>query len=616
MRSFKFAFLVTVFLVFVGVAAAVPNNASDILAKAKQASGGAAWDALTSVHTLAKVSTGGLIGKAESWEDVLTGRVLATFEIGPMTGAEGFDGKTLWAQDSSKQARAEEGEDARLGAVDDVYRRSMAYWYPSRGEALIEDTGEKQEQGRRFQTLRITPKGGRVFDIWVDASTQLFDRIVEKTATETRTTFFSDYRRVSGVLIPFATRSTNGQTRYDQLGTVEKVELNVPLDDEMFRMPPPPAPDFELAGGRVSTSVPFELINNHIYVRVRLDGKGPFRLLCDTGGSNVVTPELARELGLKAEGAMEGQGVGEKSEDVGLTKLQTLGLGDVTLHDQVFAVFALASLSDVEGIPIQGLIGYEVFKRFVVTVDYEHNLLTLTLPSAFSYHGRGTAVPFKFNGTIPQVEGEIDGLPGKFDIDTGSRSSLTILAPFAQSHGLKERYGAKLEAVTGWGVGGAARGLMTRAKVLKLGGVPVEAPLIELSLQSKGSFIDPYVAGNVGAGVLKRFNVIFDYGTQRLIFEPNANYGRADNYDRAGMWLNLARDAFQVVDVTIGGPAAEAGLKAGDSILSVDGKTPAELPLPALRAKLRSEPAGTKVKLFVLSNGQKREIEIVLRDLV
>jgi hypothetical protein len=53
-----------------------------------------------------------------------------------------------------------------------------------------------------------------------------------------------------------------------------------------------------------------------------------------------------------------------------------------------------------------------VFRRFVVTIDYEFHRLTLTRPDGFHYSGGGTTVPFFFSGTVPQVEGEIDGIPG------------------------------------------------------------------------------------------------------------------------------------------------------------------------------------------------------------
>jgi hypothetical protein len=597
-------------------AAAAPQCGQEILAKAKQAMGGGAWDAIRTTYSSGKITTSGLTGEAESWQDNLTGHYVEKYTLGPTSGADGFDGELVWSQDSSGQPRPEGAANARQGAADEAYRSSMAYWFPQRWAAQIECPGKKEEQGKSFYVLRITPQGGRPFDLWIDATTYLFDHTVEKADIETRTTYFSDYRTVKGVKVPFAVRSTNGETQYDQFFALEKVEFNAPIQEAQFRMPAPPPPDFAIVGDKSSTTVPFELLNNHIYVDVKLNDKGPFRVLCDTGGANIVTPELARKLGLKSEGALQGRGVGEKSEDVGLVKMQSLRVGEATLSNQVFAVFPMETFSAVEGIPINGLIGYEVFKRFVARVDYEHHRITLTVPSAFAYKGDGTVVPFQFNAHIPQVEGAIDGIEGRFDIDTGSRSSLDLLAPFAEKHGLAARYGARLEAVTGWGVGGAAKSLVTRAKVLRLGKVEVRDPITELSLQKKGAFVSPYVAGNVGAGVLKRFNITFDYQHQQLIFERNANYDKPDVFDRSGMWLNQSGETFEVMDVIAGGPAASAGLKTGDKVLAIDGHPVSQLSLAAVRVQFKSQPPGTKVRLSIQSGGQKRDVDLVLKDLV
>jgi hypothetical protein len=604
---------VLIFLLAGAVHAGDPN---EILAKVKAASGGAAWDAIRTARATMTISIGGLTGTVEALDDVTLGRYVDRFKIGPMSGAEGFDGTVLWSQDASGQSRVEEGGDGRLGAANESYRRAYGFWNPERWPAQIEDAGTQEENGRHCLVVRITPKGGRPFDLWIDAATMLIDRTVEKTAIETRTTFETDYRTVGGVKMAFAARSTNGDPRYDQRTTVESVEFNVPVEDAAFKLPAPPPPDFSLAGGKTSTTVPFELLNNHIYVDVKLNGKGPYRLMCDTGGANVVTPELAKELGLSSEGAFEGRGVGEKSEDMGVTKVEKLQIGDATIANQVFLVFALGPFAAVEGAPQFGLVGYEVFKRFVARVDYEKKLLTLALPSAFEYRGTGTIVPFTFNEHIPQVEGSLDGISGKFDIDTGARGSVTILAPFAEKNGLTEHYGAKVAAVTGWGVGGPARGLVTRARTLRLGTLEVVGPVVNLSQQKKGAFIDPYVAGNVGAGVLKRFNVTFDYGRQRLIFEPNANYARPDAYDRAGMWINRGPEGFEVVDVVAGGPADAAGLRVGDRITAIGGTPAGQLSLPVVRERFRTEPVGTTIKLAATRNGKPRNLKLVLRDLV
>jgi hypothetical protein len=437
---------------------AMAAEPADILAKAKAASGGAAWDTIQSARTRVKLTVGGLTGTAESLDDVRGHRFVDHFELGPMKGAQGFDGTTVWSQDSSGQVRTEQGEDERLGAVNEAYRRTLAFWYPERWPAQIEGAGEREDGGRRFHVIRITPQGGRPFELWIDVATFLLDRTVEKAAIETRTSFFSDYRAVGDVKVAHAARSTNGEERYDQLAAVQSIEFNLPVAENSFARPAPPPPDFAITGGATSTTVPFELLNNHIYVNVTLDGKGPYRLLCDTGGANIVTPELARELGLATEGALQGRGVGEKSEDIAVTTVGTVGIGDATISNQLFMVFPLASLAAVEGVPIYGLVGYEVFKRFVVRLDYENSRLTLWLPAAFTYQGSGTEVPFKFNGHIPQVDGAIDGTR-RVDIDTGARNSLSILAARreARAQGAPPHHD---QAVTGW-ASAAPRGLLS-----------------------------------------------------------------------------------------------------------------------------------------------------------
>ena len=189
---------VLIFLLAGVVQAGDPN---EILVKVKAASGGAAWDAIRTARTKATISIGGLSGTTEALDDVTAGRYVDRFQLGPMSGAEGFDGTVAWSQDASGQSRAEEGGDARLGAANESYRRAYGFWRPDRWPAQIEDAGTQQENGRQFFVVRITPKGGRPFDLWIDRATMLIDRTVEKTAMETRTTFVSDYRTVGGVKI-------------------------------------------------------------------------------------------------------------------------------------------------------------------------------------------------------------------------------------------------------------------------------------------------------------------------------------------------------------------------------------------------------------------------------
>lgn len=614
MKPITLPLILTLAVMAFTVSAAHASDPAAVLAHAKEAAGGKAWDSIRVLHTLVRASTGGLSGPAESWDDLRTGHYADTYALGPVQGAEGFDGKA-WSQDSSGQTRVDDSGEGREGSANESYRRSLAYWYPERHKAEISDAGDRTEGDRAFHVLRIVPEGGRPFEMWIDAKTFLIDRTVERTTHDTRTIHLSDYREVNGLRLPFASRSTNGETKYDTTSAVEALEINPPVDEARFHRPEGRIHDFAIAGGKTSETVPFRLLNNHIYVRVKIDGK-PLQVLFDTGGANILTPSAVERLGLKSEGSLQVHGSGEGSESAAVAKVDELALGGVTLRDQFFLVLPLAGLAEVEGVDVDGIVGFEVLKRLITRVGYAKEELTFFLPEAFREPAGATMVPFTFEGETPQVEGAVDGIKGLFTIDTGSRSSLTLNSPFTAEHGLKTRYAPKVEAVSGWGVGGGVRSDMTRAKVLELGSVQVPEPVTDLALVQKGALASRYLAGNVGGGVLRRFDITFDYGRQRLYFQPNANFDRPDTYDRAGLWLNRTDAGFQVMDVVAGGPAAEAGLKAGDTIVAIDGQAARELILPDLRTRLKESSPGTQVRMTVRSGEGSREVTVVLRDLV
>ena len=143
--------------------------------------------------------------------------------------------------------------------------------------------------------------------------------------------------------------------------------------------------------------------------------------------------------------------------------------------------------------------------------------------------------------------------------------------------------------------------------------------MINLSLQTKGSFADPTLAGNIGGGLLKAFAVTFDYGNRTVYFEPVTAPEGADreaDFDRAGLWMNRSGDAFVVVDVYRGGPAEAAGLAVGDRVLSVNGKDASAQSLPETRRLLRTLAEGSLVSFEIERVGARRTVAVRLRRLV
>jgi hypothetical protein len=372
-----------------------------------------------------------------------------------------------------------------------------------------------------------------------------------------------------------------------------------------------------LAAAPAESSVPFRLVDNRVFADVTLNGQGPFHFILDTGGSAAVSDQVARRLGLKVTDGGEGEGVGAARAHFGATRIARVDLGPIKLANVDFIITSNDDASQVFGtLPEDGVIGPEIFERVVVRLDYSRRTLIFIAPDSFRDAGMGTIVPFTRPRQIPEIAATLDGVAGQFGVDTGARSALLLYGPFCAKNGLAEKYHATLEGVTGWGFGGPVRSLLARAGSFSLGGASVNAPVFRLSKQKTGLTTANDMAGLIGPDVLRQFIVTFDYARQRMILEKGPEYGRRDSYDRAGAWMGQAGPHFAVVDVIKSGPADEAGVKAGDVVLAIDGVDTSKLFLPDVRESMRRRAPGTKIRLALASQGRTRIAIVTLRDLV
>ncbi len=592
-------------------------SAREWLRKSWQAAGGKAWDDVVESRIEYHLVLPGLEGDIISNTDLLTGRTHSVMTLGPIRFAEGFDGQVHWQQDPSGQVQKLDSPGELEALVNTRFQSMNAHWYPNRWPATVVDMGSSIVDDKAYRRIGITPKGGRLFRLWIDESTGLIARLIENDGSRDSSMFMSDYVNYQSRRLASKLRISSGEAKYDEYVVVTKVEFNVGIDEQIFAQPAPPVDDFELAGQRTFTTVPFRFLNNHTYVKVKINGQGPFDFMLDTGGANVITTRLATALGIGFKGQLEVRGVGEKSQDLALAQIESVSVGEATIRNQTFYVLSFDDLSEAEGIVVEGLIGYEVFKRFVVRLDYERSLLTLYDPAEFEYVGNGKVVTFEFDGRTPIVDGTIDGLPGKLTFDTGSRGYVALHSPFVEANGLLQKYPEAIESITGWGVGGATRGKVLRGQILTIGDdIVLQSPIMTLSLQKSGSFTDKYQIANLGAGILSHFNLVFDYRQQRIYFENHSGTSRHDNYDRAGVWLNDVGDEFEVMGVVEDGPAAEAGLQAGDRITYIDNQPSRALFLPELRITWRDRDQGTRIKINYKRGSEDRQTTIILRNLI
>lgn len=608
------AFAIVSALVLCSPAALAADPAS-VLHTNQVASGGPAWTGRSTLKTQAKLTGQGLTGTDTSFTDLNDGRSVDRYTLGPATGAQGFDGKQAWQRDPSGTVNIEKGGDALPLAINSAYRNANGWWKSGFGGAQVHSEGEKPCDKSQCDVLTITPKDGKPFEAWFDATTHLLARIVEKQGPQSVSTMLSDYQAIDGAQIPHkVVVDTGNGAKYLQTITVTNAQFLPQQPAATYAPPKVTVTDFSIAGGATRTQFPFQLHNNHIYADAWVNGHGPLNFIFDTGGQNILVPSTAKALGIKSEGAMPGTGVGNKAQDFGLAKIDSLKVGDATFKDQIVGVLDFIP-NNVEGVDIKGMVGFGVFKRFVTRIDYGAKTITLIDPKHFDPADAGTPVKFVFNGSNPEVEGSFEGIPAKFDIDTGARDELTLTGPFAQQHDLRAKHPKGVEAVEGWGVGGASRGYVTRGGGLAIGTIKIPEVVTSFSTQKKGAFSSASFQGNIGGGVLKRFVVTFDYSNHTMYLKPLPGpIADAGTFDRSGMWINAVQDGVEVMDVTAKGPAETAGLRVGDVITHVNGKSAISIPLYDLRKQWRDEAPGTVVKLGIKRGNDTRVITITLRD--
>jgi predicted aspartyl protease len=568
------------------------------------------WSQVAFLELRGTLSVSGLTGQITTVEDVRDGRVRTDYTLGPVAGGEGYDGKVRWHRDPG-------GEVAIADAAEALALARTEEWLTRRGYcrdagATYKPLGTREAGGKRYTVIEAVPDGGAKVELWLAPATRLLARTVHRDGQDTVTTSYDDYRATNGVRVPFKVTQDSGDPRNLTTITLTAVELHATVAAERFAAPGT-AQTATFANGAHQTELPFDLLNNHIFISAQVDGK-PIRVLVDTGGVNVLTQAAMTKLGLRSEGKLAGRGTGDEQVDVSLARPKALAIGELRVREPVFYIFDMTGFDDIEGADFDGIVGFELFHRYVVRIDYQAKKLVLAEPGTLSPPAAAIKVPFVLSGRMPLVDGTIDGTPARMTIDTGARNSITANGPFTAKHGLVARYKPTFETITGWGVGGPVKASPVRFREVTLGAAKLRDVAGDLFTGTKGAHADPDSDANVGGGILHRYVVTFDYANRVMYLEPIPNLPATDSYDRAGMFIRRAGDAIEVLATTPKGPADRAGVRTGDRIVAIDGAPIAKGSLPEWRRRFREDRPGTKLKLTLDRGGKRTAATLVLAD--
>jgi hypothetical protein len=427
--------------------------------------------------------------------------------------------------------------------------------------------GEAQLDGRAWQVVRVTYDDADTYDSFIDPVTGELGaaRVTEKG----QLTFehFGDWRWVKGAREPFMSREVS-PAGDEKIGTVTRLDVDVAIDPALFARPKP-GQQLIYAGGRDATDwIPFTgLDEGRIFVPLTVNGRAVTAILDSGAGTALLDSSFAANAGLKPVGAVPLSGENAVGAGALISGVE-IGLGGATLKGVTVTTTDLRSLGVVQPV----LMGEDIFRGAVVDIDFPGRRLALRDPARFRPPAGAIAVTLVHDGADQLVPVSVEGgPPAPFIMDTGFPMALRIAPHLAKAQNLLA--GKPSAAVSAGGIGGSAPAQIASLRRLSLGGVGFSnVPVMFSDAWPSATYTDR-VQGLLGIGLLSRFRVIVDWPDGRLYLIPAPGAAAAPfARDRLGVIWAADGQALRIAAVQPGSPAERAGLKAGETIETINGK--------------------------------------------
>jgi hypothetical protein len=370
-------------------------------------------------------------------------------------------------------------------------------------------------------------------------------------------------------------------------------------------------------------TIPFELANWHIMLKVKVNNSRPLSFVLDTGDKYaIVDLAVAKELGLELREGVHIGGAGSNTLTGAFVQNGTVTVNGIDGFSQpVRLALPTAFMASRLGQDFDGIIGCDFIKEFVVEVDYEAKQIKLHDKDKFVYSGTGESIPIQVNSAgHPILEAEVTppgsaATKGRFVLDIGSGGALALHSPFVAAQQLLTHQPKTVKALGG-GAGGEIKGQIGRVTELKIGSFRIKNPFAMFSEDKAGAFANAELLGNIGAQIASRFRLFLDYSHNRIILEPNSSFG--NSFDRAFPGLSLTAEGkdyrtFRVKEVVPDTPAAEAGLQANDIITAIDNKPATEFNLSQIHDMFEKQ---NTYQLTVKRGEQTLQIKLTPRRIV
>ena len=385
---------------------------------------------------------------------------------------------------------------------------------------------------------------------------------------------------------------------------------------------------FDNLGGRRFVEIPFEYHNNFIIVKTRLNNVLELNFIFDTGAQHsLVFKKLYTDLlGATYERRIQivGSDLSQTLYAV-VTRKLLLNVEDVVTFEKDLLVLEedYFKLDEITGIRIDGLLGGETFKHFVVKINYRKRTITLLRKREFRPPRKFDQIPLEIFESRPYLDSKVnfqsgDSITVKLLMDTGAGVPLLLYTNTHPDLKLPEK---TIVGKLGKGLGGFLEGYLGRIQYCSVGNsdfsnlITSFQQLDSLTIETQGRVNRNGILGNQ---ILSRFELIIDYPGATLYTRREKGFDDVFDYDRSGLTvLAVGKDLrdFLINSVLDNSPGAEAGIQKGDKIRKIKGIPAFFLTLTDITRILQKKP-GKKIKIVLDRRGKKIKKTIVLRDLL
>lgn len=366
--------------------------------------------------------------------------------------------------------------------------------------------------------------------------------------------------------------------------------------------------------------IPFQLINDHIIINIKINDGGIMNFMFDTGaGGTLISASAAKQLGLDGGSSRTNTGaVG--THEVNIYRGNSLTLGSL----EVDGVNLMVDDKDFEefddGSSLDGIIGYHILSRYVVTINFDESKLYLFNPKTFDQSSAGLPYSFSLEFNIPKVRGLVvmnigNSFEGEFLVDTGARSSILFNTPTVDNYNMVDNIGDNYVLRTTLGSSRKRTKIMFgRIEEVNVFGKSFHHVPVVLNSAREGLLSSDAVNGIIGTPLLKRFNITFDYSRGLLFVNPSDGLRKDFKTNVAGFSIYYQNGQPFIKDLIDRSAADKAGLRNGDEIISINGTLVGELKGREIRRMLQEE--NIRFEMVIQRNGRLKYTEFTTRSLI